>query len=406
MKKIVILGVGAQGSTVAKFIDKDENVKKIICADYDEKAVKELVKELSKGEGAKVDASSEESIIKVIEGADLVVNGLPLAYGKNVLEACLKVGADYQDFAATEAIHEDWVEGIKILYKDYAKRFEEIGRVALIATGSAPGLILVVTRDLMKHFDSCDTIYNFVYEGVEAKRFLPFWWSPVTAMNDMAADATAFVDGKLVKTIPFSLPVSRKYDYLDDEVVFVEHDHDEPVHIGLNAEEFFKGVKNVYFKYAGAGVEFAKPLYRAGLLSHKKEQVKDVMVAPFDVVLKHIPAAPKYHDEIKGIIEEGLISDTGAMVVEAYGLKDGVKIKAESHVSAPGLKESFEKSGLTSEMYLTGQGGALFTKMLIKDLITQRGLISSDMLNFDQVAYYLKEAEKLNIIVETKIEKL
>ena len=263
MKKIVILGVGAQGSTVAKFIDKDENVKKIICADYDEKAVKELVKELSKGEGAKVDASSEESIIKVIEGADLVVNGLPLAYGKNVLEACLKVGADYQDFAATEAIHEDWVEGIKILYKDYAKRFEEIGRVALIATGSAPGLILVVTRDLMKHFDSCDTIYNFVYEGVEAKRFLPFWWSPVTAMNDMAADATAFVDGKLVKTIPFSLPVSRKYDYLDDEVVFVEHDHDEPVHIGLNAEEFFKGVKNVYFKYAGAGVEFAKPLYRA-----------------------------------------------------------------------------------------------------------------------------------------------
>ena len=94
------------------------------------------------------------------------------------------------------------------------------------------------------------------------------------------------------------------------------------------------------------------------------------------------------------------------MVVEAYGLKDGVKIKAESHVSAPGLKESFEKSGLTSEMYLTGQGGALFTKMLIKDLITQRGLISSDMLNFDQVGYYLKEAEKLNITVDTKIEKL
>lgn len=406
MKKIVILGVGAQGSTVAKFIDKDEDVKEIICADFDEKAVNELVKELTKGKGTKVDAKCEESIMKAIEGADLVVNGLPLAYGKNVLEACLKVKADYQDFAATEAIHEDWVEGIKILYTEYAKRFEEIGRVALIATGSAPGLILVVTRDLMKHFDSCDTIYNFVYEGVEAKRFLPFWWSPVTAMNDMAADATAFVDGKLVKTVPFSLPVSRKYDYLDDEVVFVEHDHDEPVHIGLNAEEFFKGVKNVYFKYAGAGVEFAKPLYRAGLLSHEKEKVGDVMVAPFDVVLKHIPAAPKYHDEIKEIIEEGLVSDTGAMVVEAYGIKDGAKIKAESHVSAPGLKESFEKSGLTSEMYLTGQGGALFTKMLIKDLITQRGLISSDMLNSEQVDYYLKEAAKLDITVETKIEKL
>ena len=37
----------------------------------------------------------------------------------------------------------------------------------------------------MKYLDTCDTIYNFVWEGAIAKRFQPFWWSPVTALTDM-----------------------------------------------------------------------------------------------------------------------------------------------------------------------------------------------------------------------------
>ncbi|MCE2604170.1 hypothetical protein LH384_34325, partial [Pseudomonas aeruginosa] len=80
------------------------------------------------------------------------------------------------------------------------------------------------------------------------------------------------------------------------------------------------------------------------------------------------------------IIEEGLVTDSGAMVVEAIGEKDGKKIKVETHVFAPGLIESFKRAGITSEMYLTGQGGALFTKMFVEDKFTQTGLISSDML--------------------------
>ncbi len=39
MKRILVLGVGAQGSTVAKRMDEEKNVTEIICADYDEKAV-------------------------------------------------------------------------------------------------------------------------------------------------------------------------------------------------------------------------------------------------------------------------------------------------------------------------------------------------------------------------------
>ena len=71
---------------------------------------------------------------------------------------------------------------------------------------------------------------------------------------------------------------------------------------------------------------------------------------------------------------------------------------------APGMIDSFERSGLTAEMYLKGQGGAIFTKMLLNDVIGEPGLISSAMLNDEQVDYYEKCANELDITFETYVK--
>jgi saccharopine dehydrogenase-like NADP-dependent oxidoreductase len=412
-KKILLLGTGAQGSTVAQRMDEEAAVDKIICADYDMRAVESLVGLLRKGEAAQVDASNLAAITALAEGCDLVVNALPLAFGKNVLEAALAVGANYQDFAAPEGIapdempgdpeYDSWITGINMMFEQYAPRFAAAGKLAVTGTGSAPGLICAATARAVRELDSCDTIYNNVWEGVEAKRFQPFWWSPITALSDMSEDAYAFIDGKIVRTPAFGLPIFRQYDYMDKEARMVEHAHDEPVYYGMHADSHFKGVKNAYFKYGGVGIEFSEPLSRAGLLSHEPEEIGGASVVPFDLVLKHIPAAPKYRDEIKTIIDEGLVSDSGCMVVEAYGMKDGGKVCVQVHVNAPGLVDSFERSGLSAEMYVTGQGGALFTKLFVNDKYTQTGLISSDMLTDDEVDYYFDSAAELGITLDIRV---
>ncbi len=406
LKKVLVLGVGAQGSAAAKKLDLEPNVEEIVCADIDSDAVENLVKALRKARGTTVDAHDKNSIVKAAEGVDLILNGLPLECTQNVLEAALEVKAHYQDYAATTALHEDWVESIRMQYEVYGPKFEAIGKLALVGTGSAPGLICAATRDAMRYLDSCETIYNIVWEGVEAKRFLPFWWSPVTALHDMSEKGYAFEDGKLVRLEAFDHPITRQYDGMEKEITFVEHCHDEPIHYSFNAEKYFKGAKNAYFKYAGPGVDFAKPLYRAGLLSHQKELVGDVEVAPFDLVLKHLPPAPKFREEIQEILDEGLISDTGCMVIEAYGKKDGKDVLVETHVNAPGLVESFELAGITAEMYLTGQGGFLFSKLFLNDQFDQRGLISSDMLSMEQVDTYFEYAKELGITLETTVKEL
>ena len=278
--------------------------------------------------------------------------------------------------------------------------------MAIIGTGSAPGMMCVAAKSSMRYLDTCDDILMMVYEGVEAKRFLPFWWSPFTALSDMTDPTFALKNGELVETEPHSLPVTRHFKGCQRPVTLVEHAHDETVYMGLNKDTHFKGAKNINFKYGGVGIDFSTPLYRAGLLSREEETYKGHTFIPFDVIVSHLPPAPKYHDEIKEILDEGLVKDEGAFVVEAAGPKDGKKVLAETYLYAPGCVESFERAGITGEMYLTGQCGSLFTKMFVNGDYTQTGLISSDMLTYEECDKYLGYAEKLDITLETEVKLL
>ncbi|MDO4518418.1 MAG: saccharopine dehydrogenase NADP-binding domain-containing protein [Bacillota bacterium] len=402
-KKVLVLGTGAQGTTVAKRLDLEPNVDEIICADYDEEAAIELAGVLSKARGTFCDASDEEQILKLIEGCDLVVNALPLAYGKNVIDAALAAKCNYQDFAAPEGFEDTWEKCMYRLLTEYNEKFKAIGKLAIMGTGSAPGTMCVVARDTMKDIDQCYTIYMNVYEGVEAKRFQPYWWSPVTALNDMDDLPVAWIDGKMVNTKPFSLPIERTYDYVGYPVRFVEHAHDEPFYVGMKADELFKGCKNAYFKYGGVGIDFAEPLARAGLLKRDPVEVEGQQVNSHEVILKALPHPPRFTHEIAEIIEEGLISDTGAFVVEALGEKDGKPVRVESHLFAPGFVESFDRFGVTGEQYLTGQGGFLFTKLFVNDELEQTGLISSAELTEEENDRYLEYAKELDICIERRI---
>ena len=405
MKRLLILGVGAQGSTVAKRMNEEPNVSEIICADYDEKAVSEMERTLDKAKALKLDAGNVENIIEGAKGVNLIVNALPLKFGENVLKAALAVKANYQDFAAAEFENIDWVEGIKLMLTEWSDRFKAQGLSALMSTGSAPGLANVITREAVEELDTCDTIEIHVYEGIWAKRFLPFWWSPEVAFQDMCDPAYCYENGEIVETEPFSRPKYMQFRGVDKIVRTVEHAHDEPVTLGLMADKYLKGAKNIYFKYGGGGIEFAEPLYRMGLLSNEKVDVKGNSVVPMDMVLKLTPPAPKYPSEIKQILDEGLECEEGAFLIRVDGEKGGKQIRFDNYVNAPGVFEAFEKAGLTAETYLTGQCGALFTKMFVNDRIHQKGMFPPEVLDTDQRAYYLKEAAKLEITVDQIVEK-
>ena len=411
MKKVMVCGCGAQGSTICRKLDQEPNIEEVICADFNYAAAEAVCKLMTKGTPKQVDASSVDAIVAAAEGCELIVNVMPLELGINVMKAALQVKCCYQDLSACENVvegnpeYDTWFEGIRYMYTEYGKKFAENGTTAIIGTGSAPGVMCVVARKAVNELDECDTINCMVYEGTRSKRFIPFWWSPVTALCDMEEDAFAFENCEHIRTKPFSRPVKRNWPECGREVTLVEHAHDEPVYIGFNREKYFKNCKNAYFKYGGTGIEFSEGLYKAGLLHHEEEEFNGVKISPFDWVLAHVPAAPKDPEVIKAIIDEGIVEDNGAFVCEAYGQKDGKNVMVDLHLCAPGIEEAYEKAKMSGEMYLTGQGAFLYTKLFVNEMITQKGLISSDMLNDEQVEQYLAWAAELGITYNIEIKE-
>ena len=403
VKKIIVIGVGAQGSTIAKRLDETEGVSEIICADYDQKAAEALGSTLKKAKAIQLDASDVNHVIEAARGCDLIVNGLPLEYNLVIMEAALAVNASYFDMAGPM---EDigFVESYQRLFSDWHPKFKEKGLTALVGCGSAPGLANVIARESVEQMDSCDTIGIYVYEGVWTNRFTPFWWSPEVAFGDMAYKTFRYENGKHVQDKPFSRPIKIKLRGIERKVRMVDHEHDEPVTMGLLADQVLKGVRNVDFKYGGSGVELSEILFKMGLLSQDPVNVDGTTIVPRDLVLHLCPPAPKYPDEIKAIIDRGGIKEQGAFLVRVDGTRDDKPIRIDSYVNAPGLVESFEKSGLSHEAYLTGQCAAVFVKMMVEDVFTEKGLFVPEQLGDDAREFCFQELAELDVTVDALTE--
>ena len=404
MKKIIIVGVGAQGSTIARRMDEQPSVAEIICADYDLRAAQKLSSSLQKAKAVQLDAGEVKNVIHAAQGCDLVVNGLPLEYNLIIMEAALALNASYVDLAGPmEKI--GFVESYRLIFSEWHPRFKAKGLTALVGCGSSPGLDNIIARESVDKLDSCDHIGIYVYEGVWTRRFTPFWWSPEVAFGDMAFKTFRFENGEIVADKPFSRPVMMKFRGIDRPIYMVDHEHDEPVTMGLLADSVLKGVKNVEFKYGGPQVELSESLYKMGLLSSEPVAVDGAQIAPLDLVLKLCPPAPKFPDEIKAIIDEGLLLEEGAFLVRVEGDKEEQPVRIDCYANSPGLVEAFEKSGLSHEAYLTGQCAAVFVKMLVDDAFTESGLFVPEQLPEDARQYCFQELAELDITVDEIVEK-
>ncbi len=262
MKKILVMGCGAQGSTIAKRLDEEPSVEQIVCADYDRKAVEELEKALKKAKAVVVDATSVDSIVKAGEGCELIVNGLAPEFNMNVMDAALRVGAHYQDMASGPVSDIGFVDAVKRQFgRD--QEFKDAGLACLTNTGSAPGIANVLTREAVDLLETCSRIDIFVYDAIWSNKFIPFWWSPETAFADMAAEPVVYKNGEFIRVKPFNNPQMTEFRGLGLRRM-VDHEHEEPVTMGLMADRVLKGVKEVNFRYGGPGLELAEAFYKMG----------------------------------------------------------------------------------------------------------------------------------------------
>lgn len=185
--RIFVLGVGAAGSLLVKFLLRQGH--HVTCGDRDLERAHHFLGAKSAIPVARVNARDMWSILKAAHGTQLLVNACPPVLNKIIMRAALRLRGHYLDTASHYTAHPFRAEQVA-----FAPKFEDKRRTALITAGVAPGLtnlLIAAGADLL---DSVTSVRVRLYEATKADG--PFsQWSAEASFDEAVARPRVYVDG-------------------------------------------------------------------------------------------------------------------------------------------------------------------------------------------------------------------
>ena len=266
MKKVVVLGAGLIGRTIALELSKDYQLTAV---DSNSDQLKTLSDK--KINTLNADLSSDTEIKKVIKDCDLVIGALPGFMGFSALKSIIEAGKNVVDISF---FPED-----PFLLDDLAK---EKGVTAIVDCGVAPGLaniILGYHNQKMKISD-----YRCFVGGLPYKRDWPFeykaFFSPIDVIEEYTRTARIVVEGKIVERPALSDPEINSYKEVGDLEAFNTD--------GLRSLMKTMKIPNMIEKtmrYPGH-IDLMKIFREVGFFNEKEIDVNGKTIRPIDLTAK------------------------------------------------------------------------------------------------------------------------
>ncbi|MCX8162980.1 MAG: saccharopine dehydrogenase NADP-binding domain-containing protein [Candidatus Micrarchaeota archaeon] len=369
-KKIVLVGVGATGSVIAKLLAKQKENTQIICITNNIKKAFEYIDEKNpKIKLVEADASKPKQIIKFAKGASLILNASLPKYNKSLMRVALEVGANYQDMCS------ELEEGYKPDQLKYSQEFKEKNLIALINTGVSPGVTNLLAKEASEMFDEVEWIKFRIIQENKADR-LVFSWSATLTLEEITAEPVFYEYGQFKKDLPFSRQEEYHYPAGFGKKICYSIQGDEVCTIPL-----FIDVRLVDYKISGEDIRLFYILNQLGMFSKKKLKIANTSIAPIELFKKlniEVPN-PKQMIELKEsspAIENSVFAST----IDVYGIKDYRPLQIRYTAVYPSLKNiPKEFAGATYISYPTGIAAATFSKYI--DKIKIRGVIPPEALS-------------------------
>lgn len=298
--KVLLVGVGGVGEAIAAIAKLRGWVEQVVLADYNLERAKEVQAKLGDARRfpvERVDANYQDQIETLARRyqVDLIMNACDPTFNIPIFEAAYSYGCAYMDMAMTlsEPHPEKPYTNCGIKLGDYQFERSELwhkkGILAILGLGVEPGMSDVFARYAQDHlFDEIDEIgirdgSNLEVRGYEFAPNFSIW----TTIEECLNPPLVWEEGLgWYTTQPFSEP--ETFDFPEGigplEVVNVEHEE------VILIPRWVK-CRRVTFKY-GLGDKFIgvlKTLHMLGLDNKEPIKVKDVNVAPRDVVAACLP---------------------------------------------------------------------------------------------------------------------
>lgn len=309
--KVLLVGTGGVGEAIAAIAKDRPWLEQMVLTDYNKERIKEVQAKLGDPKRFPIewiDASKQEMIEELAKkyDVDLIMNACDPVFNEPIFDAAYNVGVNYMDMAMTlSSPHpEKPFEQCGVKLGDYqferAKDWEKKGILCLVGLGVEPGMADVFARYAQDHlFDEIEEIgirdgANIEIEGYEFAPNFSIWTTIEECLNPPVVWEK---DKGWFTTEPFSEPEIFEFPEGIGKVEVVNVEHEEV----LLVPRWVK-TKRVTFKY-GLGDQFIgvlKTLHMLGLDNKEKIKVKDVMVAPRDVVAACLPDPAHLGDKMDG----------------------------------------------------------------------------------------------------------
>jgi saccharopine dehydrogenase-like NADP-dependent oxidoreductase len=266
MKKVVILGAGLIGSTIAVDLAQGYNVTSV---DSNPNRLKTLADK--KINTIVTDLSSQPEIKRIIKDADLVIGALPGFMGFNTLKSIIETGKNVVDISF---FPED-----PFLLDELAK---EKGITAIVDCGVSPGLSNIILGYHNKKMKVEN--YRCIVGGLPYKREWPFeykaYFSPIDVIEEYTRPARIVIDGKVIEKPALSDPEIINYKKVGDLEAFNTD--------GLRSLIKTMNVPNMIEKtlrYPGH-IELMKIFREVGLFNDKEIEIAGKRIRPIDLTSK------------------------------------------------------------------------------------------------------------------------
>ncbi len=405
MKKILIVGAGAQANVITGVLSRADDVSEIVLTDIDEERPRGIADTNGspKIKTMILDASRVEQMTALMkkENFDLVVNATIPQFVRQVMEASFNAGCNYMDMASNEIYPKP---DIPIEQLDYAAKWEKAGLLCLTGAGGDPGLSNIMAKEAVDDLDSVDAVRIKDYGIAECDEPVALW-SMKTYLEDMYLPSTQTVDGKPVKFPMFT--GEEEYNLPEPfnmKGKFYYHDHEEGVTIPL-----FCGKQVPYcdFKIGEPGIDTWKFIVQGlDMMNPDPVVFPGGTVSPREMLFHRIPRTASPEKQIE-LYESGRLESRLILICDVEGMKDGRHVKIHQYTKSPSGKEACAWIKGTSDVsWMTSIPASVFALMMLRGQVHHTGVVPPEVFDRDERKAFLEGIGAWGISVVRKTEEI
>jgi len=359
MRVVVLGGGGLTGRCAVRDLATGGVFDSVVAADLDPALAGAAAKAAGERATAEpVDVRNRAAVVRLLQGAAVVVNAVQYTFNLDVMAAALEAGVPYLDFGGL------FHTTRRQLALDEAWR--RAGLVAIPGLGQVPGVSNVLAMEAAADLERVDSLV--IRDGwrdltVGAPE-ISFTWSPSTFLDEMVLPAMVFESGQYREEPPmsgaeefdFAPPVGRTRVYRTL--------HSEPATLPDSLKA--KGLTHCEWKEGGPGIEVLRTMALLGLASDRPLEVKGHAVAPRDFTLALLK-----REKLLGSPEGVVVDDWEVLDIELRGAKDGKPVVRHAVARFPPRPDW----NLTATEYAVGVAGAIGAEMIARGEVREKGVV-------------------------------